>query len=184
MAKYYRKRYYRKSNKAGFLKAISRYHYTKLSTFGQIMLDNTGIKFGFNSSQILLAGTALESCNDWKQYTGLFLSYKIRGVKVTLTPNYPQDIDYRGTAAFGYVSNADAASVGDTVESNKSVLLNPMQQSSVYWPLTGGLTEWIPTTYQNMTIGKFQCTTSTNAVSGGIVWSYKIDFYVIFKNTV
>lgn len=184
MAKYYRKRYYRKGKKAGFLKAISRYHYTKLSTFGQVMLDNTGIKFGVNNSQIYLAGNALQACSDWGQYAALFLSYKLRGIKVTLTPNYPQDLDFRGTAAFGYVSNSDATTVAETVESNKSLLLNPLQQTSVYWSLTGGLTEWIPTSYQNMTVGKFQCTTTTNAVSGGIVWSYKIDFYVMFKNTV
>lgn len=183
MAKY-RRRFYRRSRKSGFYKAIAKYHYTKLSCFGQIMLDNTGIKFGVNNSQIYLAGSALESCNDWKPYVGLFLSYKIRGIKVTITPNKDQDLDFRGTAAFGYVSNNDSASVGDTVESNKSLLLNPLQQTTAYWSLTGGLTEWIPTTYQNMTVGKFQCSSSSNAVSGGIVWSYKIDFYVMFKNTV
>lgn len=180
----YRRRYYKRSNKAGFYKAVSRYHYTKLTTFGQIMLDNTGIKFAVNSSQILLAANALQACPDWPSYIALFLSYKVRSVRVTVTPNKDQDLDYRGTAAFGYVATSDGAGVADTLESNKSLVLNPLQQTSAYWTLTGGLTGWIPTTYQSMTTGKFQCSTTTNAVSGGIVWSYKIDFYVMFKNTV
>ena len=79
------------------MKAISRYHYTKLTCFGQILLDNGGIKFAVNSSQILLASVALNSCADWPAYQTLFLSYKVRGIGVTLVPNKDQEIDYRGT---------------------------------------------------------------------------------------
>ena len=184
MAKYYRRYYARRRDYRGFLKAVSRYHYTKLTCFGQVLLDNGGIKFGVNNSQILLASVALNSCADWPGYQGLFLSYKVRGIGVTLVPNKDQDIDYRGTAAFGYVANSDGATVGETVESNKSLLLNPNQQVTAYWPLTGGLTGWIPSHSTNSTVGKFQCTSTTNAAGGGIVWSYKIDFYIMFKNTV
>lgn len=184
MVQYARRRYYRKRNYGGFLKAISRYHYTKLSCFGQIMLDNGGIKFGVNNSQVLLASVALNTCSDWEGYHGLFLSYKVRGIKVTLVPNIDQALDFRGTAAFGYVANSDGATVAETVESNKSLLLNPNQQTSAYWPLSGGLTGWIPSHSTNSTVGKFQCTSTSNAAAGGIVWSYKIDFYIMFKNTV
>lgn len=186
MVKYKRRYYYgnRKKNYGGFLKAISRYHYTKLTCFSQILLDQTGIKFSLNNSQILLASVALNSCPDWAHYQTLFLSYKVRGIRVTLVPNKDQDVDYRGTAAFGYVSNTDDASVGDTLESNKSVILNPLQQVSAYWPLTGGITGWVNSNTSNMTNGKFQCTSTTNTTAGGMTWSYKIDFYVMFKNTV
>ena len=180
MAKYYRKRYARN----GFLKAISRYHYTKLTCFGQILLDNGGIKFAINSSQILLANVALNSCPDWPVYQTLFLSYKVRGIRVTLVPNKDQEVDFRGTASFGLVANSDGAGVGDTLESNKSLILNPNEQVTAYWPLAGGLTGWINSNTSNTTVGKFQCAATTNAASGGIVWSYKIDFYIMFKNTV
>lgn len=183
----YRRRYYRRnySNYYNtFLKSIARYHYTKLTCFGQILLDQTGIKFAVNSSQILLASTALNSCNDWEKYKNLFLSYKVRGIKVTLVPNIDQGIDFRGTASFGYVSNSDETSVGDTLESNKSLLLNPQQQTSAYWPLTNGLTGWINNNSTNQTNGKFQCAATSNATAGGLIWSYKIDFYVMYKNTV
>lgn len=186
MVKYARRSYYanKKRNYGGFLKAISRYHYTKLSSFGQILLDNGGIKFGVNNSQILQANTVLGTCSDWEGYHSLFLTYKIRGIKVTLVPNKDQAVDFRGTAAFGYVANSDGATVAETVESNKSLLLNPNQQTSAYWPLSGGLTGWVPSNSANLTTGKFQCTSTANAAGGGIVWSYKIDFYIMFKNTV
>lgn len=186
MVKYYRRYYgtYRKKKYNTFLKSISRYHYTKLTCFGQILLDNGGIKFAVNSSQILLASVALNSCADWPTYQTLFLSFKVRGIKVTLVPNIDQALDFRGTASFGYVANTDGAGVGDTLESNKSLILNPNQQVSAYWPLTSGLTGWMNSNTANSTVGKFQCATSSNAASGGIVWSYKIDFYVMFKNTV
>ena len=184
MVKYARRRYYRKRNYGGFLKSISRYHYTKLTCFGQILLDNGGIKFAVNSSQILLANVALNSCADWPVYQTLFLSYKIRGIRVTLVPNKDQEIDFRGTASFGYVANSDGAGVADTLESNKSLILNPNEQVSVYWPLSGGLTGWTNSNTTNTTVGKFQCAATSNAAGGGIVWSYKIDFYIMFKNTV
>lgn len=186
MAKYYRRYYgtYRKKNYNTFLKSIARYHYTKLTCFGQILLDQTGIKFAVNNSQIFLASLALGSCADWPQYQTLFLSYKVRGIKVTLVPNIDQGVDFRGTASFGYVANSDETSVGATLESNKSLLLNPNQQTSAYWPLSGGITGWINSNTANMTVGKFQCAATTNTTAGGMTWSYKIDFYVMFKNTV
>ena len=125
-----------------------------------------------------------EPRKDWLISGLCFCLYKVRGIGVTLFLIKIKRSTIEVTASFGYVANSDGAGVADTLESNKSLILNPNQQVTAYWPLTGGLTSWINSNTTNTTVGKFQCATTTNAVGGGIVWSYKLDFYIMFKNTV
>ena len=185
MVKIAKRRYWRRSRKAMFYKAISNYHATKLTAFTQIALDSTGIKFTENNSQIWLLSNALAGCSDWKAYSTLFISFKLRGLRLTVVPNPSiNDFDYRGTAALGYVATADGAFVADTLESNKSLVLSPLQTVSCYWPLNGGTTGWTATNTTNQMTGKLQCASSSNASSGGVVFSMRVDFYIIYKNTI
>lgn len=179
-----RRRYYRRRGWS-FRKAISNYTYTKLSTLDEIGMDNTAIKLTkANDVKYNLYGY-LSGCADWKTYTQLYASFKVVGLAITATPNTPIDtFKWAGTAAIAYTAFADQTDASTCIESNKSIMLSVVAPARRYFPLNNGVTSWVSTSSPALVPGSILVACNRYPSSGGIVWSVRYDFYVMFKNTV
>ena len=179
-----RRRYYRRRGWS-FKRAISNYTYTKLSTIDEISMDNTGMKLiKANGVKQNLYGY-LDACADWKTYTQLYTSYKLVGLAISVTPNTPiGTFKWGGTGAIAYTSFADQTDVSTCIESNKSVMLSVVAPVRRYFPLNNGATSWVSTSSPAMVPGSILVACNRYPTDGGLVWSVRFDFYVMFKNTV
>ena len=184
MVKYTRK-YYRKRRKFGFKKAISNYTYTKLSTLDEITMDTTAIKLVKPNDVKDNLYAYLDRCADWKTYTQLYTSFKVVGLAITVTPNTPiGTFKWAGTGAIAYTAFADQTDVSSCIESNKSILLSVVAPTRRYFPLNGGVTSWVSVSSPAQVPGNILVACNRYPSDGGLVWSVRFDFYVMFKNTV
>ena len=181
----YRRRYYPKKRKYSFKKAISNYTYTKLSTLDEITMDTTVIKLVKPNDVKDNLYAYLDRCADWKTYTQLYTSFKVVGLAITVTPNTPiGTFKWAGTGAIAYTAFADQTDVSSCIESNKSILLSVVAPTRRYFPLNGGNTSWISTSSPAQVPGNILVACNRYPGDGGLVWSVRFDFYVMFKNTV
>lgn len=187
MAKDYavrRRRYYRRRGWS-FKRAISNYTYTKLSTLDEISMDNTGMKLIKPNDVKWNLYQYLNLCADWKTYTQLYTSFKLVGLSITVTPNTPiGTFKWGGTGAIAYTAFADQTDVSTCIESNKSVMLSVVAPSRRYFPLNNGVTSWVSTSSPGQVPGCILVACNRYPTEGGLVWSVRYDFYVMFKNTV
>ena len=179
-----RRRYYRR-RRWSFKRAISNYTYTKLSTLDEISMDNTAMKLiKPNDVKDNLYGYLIR-CADWKTYTQLYTSFKLVGLAISVTPNTPiGTFKWGGTGAIAYTSFADQTDVSSCIESNKSVMLSVVAPTRRYFPLNNGVTSWVSTASPGQVPGSILTACNRYPTEGGIVWSVRFDFYVMFKNTV
>lgn len=179
-----RRRYYRRRG-FSFKRAISNYTYTKLSTLDEITMDTTVIKLVKPNDVKDNLYTYLSKCADWKTYTQLYTSFKLVGLAITVTPNTPiGTFKWAGTAAIAYTSFADQTDVSSCIESNKSILLSVVAPTRRYFPLNNGVTSWVSTSSPAQVPGNILVACNRYPGDGGLVWSIRFDFYVMFKNTV
>lgn len=177
--KFYRKR------RMSFLKAISNYSYTKFSYCDQIAYDGNGIKLVTPNFHHYFLYQYLDKCTDWPTYKTLYASYKVVAIKIKVVPLTPQaGFSTIHSAAIAYAANSDQVDLNSTIESNKSIMLSPYTAVGAYWRLNGGLTSWENSGSPSQTPGRIQVAASGNPSAGGIVWSVRFDFYVMFKNPV
>lgn len=182
--KTYRRRYPKKKGMS-FLKAISNYTYTKLTIVDQIALDSSSIKLVISGDIRYRLYEYLSKCADWDTYKTLYLTFKVVAVKMTCVPNPPEgNFAWRGSGAIAIVSNTDDNGFKATVESNKSLMLSPTQVTRGFFRLNGGATGWENSGSPAQTGGAIQVGSSSGAQSGGLIWSLRLDFYVMFKNTL
>ena len=85
-----RKNYYisrRRNNRLRFYKAIYNFHATKISV--STILEYTGntIKFKISDQSYMNIPDSLAAAPDWKAYSVIFNSFKLRGLKITVSPH-------------------------------------------------------------------------------------------------
>lgn len=179
------KRYYRRNRYRRFKSMISRYHATKLTYVDNIRLATNELKFVKQDAARARIGDIVALCPDFTAYKALFLSYKVTGIKITVTPQYPlANFDMRHGVVLGITAASDDETASNVAESNKSLILSPIQMVSKYFSLQGGIIGWQPTTPAGQTVAGGYITVASDgyANGGGIIFSVVFDFYVMFKN--
>ena len=181
----YRRRFYRRRRGYSFKKAVSNYTYTKLSTLDEITMDGGSMKLTKPNDVKDNLYNYLSRCADWKTYTQLYTSFKLVGLAITVTPNTPVGtFKWAGTGAIAYTAFADQTDVSSCIESNKSLMLSVVAPTRRYFPLNGGVTSWVSVSSPAQVPGNILVACNRYPGDGGLVWSVRFDFYVMFKNTV
>lgn len=165
---------------------ISSYHATKLTYVDNIRLATNELKFVKLDADRSRIGDIVNLCPDFTTYKALFLSYKVTGIKITVTPQYPlANFDMRHAVMLGVTASSDDQTASAVAESNKSLILSPLQMVRKYFNLQGGIIGWQPTTPTGTNLGGGYITVASDgfANAGGIIFSVVFDFYVMFKNT-
>lgn len=180
------KRYYRRNGYRRFKQIISHYHATRLSYVDNIRLATNELKFVKLDADRGRIGDIVAACPDFDSYKKLFLSFKVTGIKITVSPQYPlSNFDMRHGVVLGVTAASDDQTASAVAESNKSLILSPVQMVTKYFGLQGGIIGWQPTTPAGQTVGGGYITVASDgfANSGGIIFSVLFDFYVMFKNS-
>lgn len=196
----YRRKWRRKGYGFSFKKAISRYHYTKLTYNNRISLTATAIKFVTGGNNTLAMYTMLEACPDWAMYKKLFLSYKVCGVAIVASPapaieevitsttqtgTFPVgQVFFNSVPVIGLMAQGEGSDYKDIAESNKHLLLNYVNTSRTFWRLDGGITGWDGTQAANDQKANLSVNVDSLPTYGAKFWSLLVDFYVMFKITV
>lgn len=180
------RRYYRRNGYRRFKYLISSYHATKLTYVENIRLATNELIFVKNNSDRIRIGDIVALCPDFEAYKKIFLSFKVTGIKITVTPQIPlANFDMRHAVMLGVTAASDDQTSSAVAESNKSLILSPVQMVSKYFTLQGGIIGWQPTTPAGQTVagGYITVAADGNANGGGIIFSVVFDFYVMFKNS-
>ena len=145
---YSRKRYW----KARFYKSIKNYHYAKLSFATTVEYSGSNMKFVVNNGNYIPFGDAIQYCPDWKTYAKLFLTMKVRGVAIQVTPIGPTG-NFAGTAAaVALLTNTDTNTFNECIESDQGLPLPFQNFANKYFKVN---MDWTPTDDVSNTGGKF-----------------------------
>ena len=118
-----RKNNYWKGRKVLFYKSIKNYHYAKLSFATTVEYAGSSMKFTVNNGNYIPFGDAIQYCPDWKTYAKLFLTMKVRGVAIQITPIGPTG-NFSGTAAaIALLTNTDTNTFNECIESDQGLPL-------------------------------------------------------------
>ena len=172
-------RYYKRSN---FKKITSNYVSAKFDVSKRLLLsaeffrfDDTGTAQNFTD--------LLTSAPDFQMYRQLYLSYKLQGFKLEVTPMLTSsDFVTNGSYTIGLLSDNDGVTFANITEADKSIQLNFNQIQKRYWSFKSGATGWIGVEESNLLPGKIGVGATNNATSGQAYWSVKFTFYILFKN--
>ena len=195
-----KKTFYKKYKRWSFKKAISRYHYTKLTYNNRISMTGTAIKFLVGGNNTLSLATMLEACPDWAMYKKLFLSYKVCGMSVMVAPSkaieevitsttqtgsFPLgQVYFNAVPVVGLMAQGEGSDYKDICESNKHLMLNYTNTVRAYWKLDGGITGWDGTQAANQQKANLSVNVDSLPTYGAQFWSVLVNFYVMFKITV
>ena len=123
------KRYYRRNRFRRFKNMISKYHATKLTYVDNIRLATNELKFVKQDAARARIGDLVALCPDFTAYKAIFLSYKVTGIKITVTPQYPlANFDMRSAVMLGITAASDDETASNVAESNKSLILRNVQK--------------------------------------------------------
>ena len=112
-----KRRFFRRK-KISFYKAIYNYHATKISVSSILEYTGNTIKFSISGQSYMNIPDSLAAAPDWKQYATIFNSFKLRGVKINISPHHPVGGFVGGTVQIGVLTNDDTNNFADVVESN------------------------------------------------------------------
>lgn len=174
---YSRKKYMR----LRFFKAIKNYHSTKISFCTKIDYVGSSIKIAISGQSYVPIADGLAACPDWKSYSSIFNSFKLRGVKLTVSP-HPQEPPFvGGSPVIGILTNYDQNTFGDVCESNKSMIMPFTEPRKLYVSFNGSSTGWLGVERYTDLPGKIVSAISELSTTGKITWDLVVDFYVIYK---
>ena len=117
-----RRRFFRRRKKFNFYKAIYNYHATKISVSSILEYSGSTIKFKISDQSYMNIPDSLAAAPDWKQYATIFNSFKLRGLKISISPHNSVGGFIGGTVQIGVLTNDDTNNFADVVESNRSIL--------------------------------------------------------------
>lgn len=182
MAKKFFRKYYKKYNRksSSFFKAVSNYHYAKLSFNTLITYSGSNLHFDFNNNTKFDIGTGIRQCADWKPLCRFYLFYKLRGIAMIVNP-HPNNEFIGGSVVLGLLSSNDSETFGDCVEGDKSISLTFTQTMRKYISLKRS-GSWQPTDNDAQS-GKFVLNASGQSSSGSFQWDVTFNFYILFKST-
>lgn len=180
------KRYgYRK--RGSVAKIMRNYFKAKMDYVMRVAYDSSGVKFlEWNASQKNINGL-LEACSDWAPYTKIFHTFKLTGIAMEVSPNHPIAnegvFSANGSVILAILTGGDNPdSFQNVAEAKNSMVLTPTQMQRRYLSFNGGQTAWIATSDLTDLDGKVAVITNSTNVTGGLIWSVKVSFYVTFKN--
>lgn len=176
--KSYKKNNYWQRRKAMFYKAIRNYHYVKLSVTNLIEYTGNKINFLSNNDTSLKISTILESCPDYKEYRALYVSMQVRAIAIQAIPCCNIADFVGGTAMIALLSDNENVDMPSCEDSDHALVLNPMQFCSIYWK-TGY--PWSASDDSSETYGKIGLAKNANTTQGGMRWTVRFIFYVLYK---
>lgn len=180
MVKLVRKRNYYSNRGKGyqFYKAIRAYHYAKLSTSTTIEYSGSSIKFAASNGSMYPLPDALQACSDYKSYSSLFLTFKVRAISIQITPMNPVGGFLGAASIIGLVAPGDSLTFSSLSESDQSLLM-PYANFATKFFRTGF--SWTPTDDTSNMSGAFGLAFDANSSSGAMRWGVKFTFYVLYK---
>lgn len=187
-----RRRYYQ------FLKAISNYAYTKMTLPFRIKLDYQGAKFLFENQNDVVLGMPnfLVNCSDWPSYRNLYLSFKIKAIRIRVCPLPSPDYtggqqiaqfnNFDSAVHIGLIANSDNTDVKSVAESEKNDILPWNEPRTIYWKFNESLTDWINTASTSTITSRLCLATFTIPQDQAFYkwWECTMDIYCLFKNAV
>lgn len=178
-----RKYFFGKKNKYRIMK---NYFKAKLDTVQKIAWNDQGANFiTGNTGTTRNLNDLIQLCPDWGHWRELFHTYKLTGVKVEISPNFPtfgSNYVFQGAACMGLLTTRDISNWNNVSESNFNFLLSPTEIQKKYKSFNGGLSAWHGTDDTADLDGKFCCETDGNPSSGVVTFMVKFTFYITFKN--
>ena len=193
-----KKTYYRRSrhaSKASFNYIASHYFKTKITTNFRIQYDGSGVKFlPANADKFNIANNISES-DEWKTFRNMFLSYKLTGISLVITPMpgipaiitsqtntgvFPLAVsDLRAAPYFGVISSYGDVTVKTVADSDKSLLLSYVSPVTTYWKFN--VAEWANSSSPNEVNGRFAVAVDANTETSIQTWQVKCTYYITFR---
>ena len=161
-----------------FYKAIKNYHYVKLSVTDLIEYTGTKITFLSNSDSSIKLADVLSACPDYKEYRALYVSMQVRSIAIQVVPCCNIADFVGGTAMIALLADNENVDTPSCEDSDHCLILNPMQFCSMYWK-TGY--PWSSSDDSSESYGKLGLAKNANAQQGGIRWTVRFLFYVLYK---
>lgn len=185
----------RRASKATFNYIASHYFRTKITTNFRIQYDSSGVKFvPANADRFNISNNIAES-DEWKTFRNMFLSYKLTGLSVVITPLpgvpaiitsqtntgvFPLAVsDIRASPYFGIISSYGDITVKTVSDSDKSVLLSFTDPVTKYWKFD--VAEWANSSAPNEVNGRFAVAVDANTESSFNYWQVKCTYYITFR---
>ena len=193
--KSYYKRRSRYATKAAFNYIASHYFKTKITTNFRIQYDGSGVKFlPANADKFNIANNISES-DEWKTFRNMFLSYKLTGISLVITPMpgvpaiitsqtntgiFPLAVsDLRAAPYFGVISSYGDVNVKTVADSDKSLLLSYVSPVTTYWKFN--VSEWANSSSPNEVNGRFAVAVDANTEQSINTWQVKCTYYITFR---
>ena len=126
-----------------FWKSIYNYHATKLSVSSLLEYTGNTCKFKISTQSYMNIPDTLSASPDFKNYANIFNSFKLRAIKITISPHTSPTPFLGGTVQVGVLTSPDQSTFGDVVESNKSCIASYLNRSVLYVSFGNGSTGWI-----------------------------------------
>lgn len=174
---YSRKKYMR----FRFFKAVKNYHSTKISFCTKIDYVGNSIKIAISNQTYVPIADGLAACPDWKTYATIFNSFKLRGIKLTVSPHIQSQPFVGGSPVIGVLTNFDQNTFGDVCESNRSTIMPYTEPRKLYVSFNGSSTGWIGVERYSDLPGKIVTAISELSSSGQFTWDLVVDFYILYK---
>ena len=172
----------KRNNRFKFYKAIYNYHATKISVSSVLEYSGNTIKFSISTQSYMNIPDSLAAAPDWKQYATIFNSFKLRGIKITVSPHAPVGGFIGGTVQIGVLTSDDQNGFADVVESNRSMICSQTDTKYLYVNFGNGSTGWLGIQRYGDLPGKIVAGASEQSSSGAIRFDVNVDYYIIYKN--
>lgn len=176
--KSYKKNNYWQRRKAMFYKAIRNYHYVKLQITDLVEYAGSKIYFVSNNGNEAKIADILSSCPDYKEYRALYVSMQVRAIAVQVIPCCNMKEFMGGSAFIALLTDNEPVSVATCQDSDHSLVMNPVQFTSMYWK-TGY--PWSSSDDSTESYGKIGLAIGSEAQQGGMRWTVRFVFYVLYK---
>lgn len=174
----YRKKNYWRRRKYIFYKAIRNFHYVKLSVTDLIEYTGNKLNFLSNNDTHMKVSDILAACPDYKEYRALYVSMKVRAIAVQVTPCCNMADFVGGTAMIALLSDNENVDMPSCEDSDHALVLNPIQFCSMYWKTAY---PWSSSDDSSESYGKIGLGKNANATQGGMRWSVRFIFYILYK---
>lgn len=174
------KNYYNKYYRRKRIKALSTLHFAKLSTGTTIEYTGSNIRFSVNNGNSYSVSDAIQACLDFKNYRTIFLSMKLQGICIQVTPIVPVGGFLGSAATIGCITTEDDIGFSNIIESDQSLVLPYTNFSSKYFKVNFA---WTPSDDTSAIGGRFALATEGSASSGVMRWAVKFIFYITYKTS-
>lgn len=201
MAKTGRRRYYRRYNRYSYYRwrRYAKYNYlnAKIDFSGDIVFPTQAgqpVFSGNNAASMLFSNLLYGSGSEFTKYSIIFMYYRLKGIRMEFTPS-------AGNASLATITHTKPVYVGFNMDnasentggvsgilasfanSDKAVMLNPLQKTAKYWSLYGGQDDYKLCNSVSGLSGLIGVYTSENATdNSGPAWSYRITLYILYKS--